>query len=139
DGGIEAWRARHGAMTMAASTPRRGSLTLHPRNDVIVTTDWVRSHLEDPTIALIDARDTPFYLGTFAGRPQAGRQGHIPGAYNIPFGDVIDSTGHMEPRDWLASIFRSTRAEPSDTVVTYCHIGQQGSLVWFAAKLVGYN
>lgn len=138
DGGIEAWRARRGAVTAAAVAPRRGALTLHPRNDVIVTTDWVRSHLQDPTITLIDARDTPFFLGTFAGRQQGGPQGHIPGAYSIPFGSVVDSTGHMLPRTELETMFRSVRAEPGDTVVTYCHIGQQGSLVWFAARLVGF-
>jgi thiosulfate/3-mercaptopyruvate sulfurtransferase len=139
DGGIEAWRTAHGVVTNAAPAPGHGSLTLHPRSDVIVTTDWVRAHLQDPTIALVDARDTPFYLGTFAGRPQAGRQGHIPGAYSIPFGDVVDSTGHMLSRTALETLFTSVRAASGDTVVTYCHIGQQGSLVWFAAKLAGFN
>ena len=140
DGGLEAWRAAHGAVTAAVPAPRRGTLTLHPRGDVIVTTDFVRSHLHDPTIALVDARDVPFFLGTWnGGFPQRGPQGHIPGAYNMPFGTVVDSTGHMFSVDQLKTMFGSVRAVPGDTVVTYCHVGQQGSLVWFAARLAGYE
>lgn len=140
DGGLAAWRANHGAVTSAAPAPGQGTLTLHPRSDVIVSTDWVRSHLHDPRIALVDARDTEFYLGTYSGRfPQPRPQGHIPGAYNIVFSSVVDSSGLMLPRERLAALFHSVRAEDGDTVVTYCHIGQQGTLVWFAARLAGYD
>jgi thiosulfate/3-mercaptopyruvate sulfurtransferase len=140
DGGLPAWRAAHGAVTAAAVTPRRGLLTQHPRSDVIVSTDWVRSHLQDPAVALVDARDTPFFLGTWnGGRPQSGPQGHIPGAYNIPFGTVVDSAGRMLGADQLRTMFRSVRAEPGDTVVAYCHVGQQATLVWLAARLAGYE
>ena len=140
DGGIEAWRARHGAVTAAAPTVTPGTrLTLHPRPDLVVTTDWVRAHLHDPHVALIDARDTPFYLGTWAGGTVRGPQGHIPGAYNIPFGSVVDSTGIMWPVPRLAPLFDAVRAEKTGTVVTYCHVGQQGTVIWFAAKLAGYD
>ena len=139
DGGLAAWRARGGAVTAAATPPaRRGSLVLHPRPDAVVTTDWVRSHLEDPTIRIVDARDTRFYMGTGVYRDTL-RQGHIPGAYNIPFLTVADTNGIMLAPDRLAGIFQSVRAAPGDTVVTYCHIGQQGTLVWFAARLAGYQ
>jgi thiosulfate/3-mercaptopyruvate sulfurtransferase len=140
DGGLPAWRAAHGAVTRETTPPRRGTLALHPRSDIIVSTDWVRSHLHDPTIHLVDARDVPFFLGTWnGGFQQRGPQGHIPGAYNIPFGTVVDSTGHMFGVDQLKTMFASVRAVPGDTVVTYCHVGQQGTLVWFAARLAGYE
>jgi thiosulfate/3-mercaptopyruvate sulfurtransferase len=88
----------------------------------------------------VDARDTPFFLGTFnGGFRQRGPQGHIPGAYNIPFGTVVDSAGRMLGVDELRTLFRSVRAKPGDTVVTYCHVGQQATLVWFAARLAGYT
>ncbi len=108
------------------TSPRRGSVTLHPRADIIVSTDWVRAHLEDPRIAVVDARDTPFFLGTFASRQPQRRHGHIPGAYSIPFGTVVDEQGKLLSLPQLTALFRSVRAEPGDTVVTYCHVGQQG-------------
>ncbi|HEY2805546.1 MAG TPA: rhodanese-like domain-containing protein [Gemmatimonadales bacterium] len=140
DGGLPGWRSARGATTNAVTTPRRGTLALHPRSDVIVSTDWVRSHLGTQGVALVDARDVPFFLGTWnGGFQQRGPQGHIPGAYNIPFGTVVDSAGKMLTQDQLTTLFQSVRAAPGDTVVTYCHVGQQGSLVWFAARLAGYE
>lgn len=140
DGGLEGWRAAHGAIDHAAVSRPRGTVTVHPRSDVIVSTEFVRSHLHDPAITLIDARDTPFYLGTLSGQRRAGLpQGHIPGAWNMPFGTMVDSTGHMHTPAELRAMFASVRAAPGDTVVTYCHVGQQGSLVWFAARLAGYD
>ena len=55
------------------------------------------------------------------------------------FGTVVDSSGHMLSLPELRTLFGSVRAERGDTVVTYCHVGQQGTLVWFAARLVGYD
>ena len=36
-------------------------------------------------------------------------------------------------------MFLAAGAEPGDTVVSYCHIGQQGTFVFFAARLLGYE
>ena len=35
--------------------------------------------------------------------------------------------------------FAEAGAEPGDTVITYCHIGQQASLVYYLAKSLGYD
>lgn len=140
DGGIQAFRARGGAVTTAVSTPRRGTLTLHPRSDVIVQADYVAAHLTDPRVAIVDARNTRFFTGSYPARPEESRPGRIPGAFNIEFGYVVhDSTKLFMSIPQLADLFRGVRAEPGDTVVTYCHIGQQGTVIWFAAKLAGYE
>jgi thiosulfate/3-mercaptopyruvate sulfurtransferase len=142
DGGLEIFRARGGAVTAAATpAPRRGTLTLHPRSDVVVEAPWVASHLNDPSVALIDARNTRFYLGNYPVRAGGdSRPGHIPGAFNIEFGTVVDDSTKLfwtAPR--IHDLLRTVHAEDGDTVVTYCHIGQQGTVVWFAAKLAGYE
>lgn len=143
DGGLAAWRARGGVVTAAAPTVRRGTLTLHPRSDVVVTADWVAAHLTDSHVAIVDARNERFYLGNYPVRPEDPRPGHIPGAWNIPFSAMVTyagaDSGLVRPPEWLRDTFLAAHAEPGDTVVTYCHIGQQGTLVWFAAKLAGYN
>ena len=143
DGGLDAWRAHGGAVTAAPPVVRRGTLTLHPRNDVIVTADWVAAHLTDPRVAIVDARNEQFYLGNYRTSPDQPRPGHIPGAWNIPFDAMVTYAGRdsglVRPMEWLRTTFAGAHAEPGDTVVTYCHIGQQGTLVWFGAKLAGYE
>ena len=39
----------------------------------------------------------------------------------------------------LATLFAKANVKPGDTVVAYCHIGQQATGTLFAARLLGYN
>ena len=39
----------------------------------------------------------------------------------------------------LRARFAEAGVKDGQTVVTYCHIGQQASLVWFAARLLGFD
>jgi thiosulfate/3-mercaptopyruvate sulfurtransferase len=141
DGGLAAWRRGGGAVTAAAPEVRRGTLTLRPRTDLVVTADWLAARLGDQRIALIDARNERFFLGNYEASEDRGdpRPGRIPGAYNVPFNTMVDSTGMLLPPARLREVFGSVRADAGDTVITYCHIGQQGTLVWFAARIAGYE
>ncbi len=65
------------------------------------------------------------------------RPGRIPGARNIPFDTVVDSTGHVLARPELERLFTAAGATSDTLVVAYCHIGQQATAVWFAARLLG--
>jgi len=137
DGGMPVWQRRGGPVTDEIPPVRRGRLTLHPRDDVIVTAAWVASHLNRPDVAIIDARNERFYMGNYVERAGEDRAGHIPGAYNIPFPTVADDSDLIKRPDVLRDLFHSVRADPGDTVVAYCHVGQQATAVWFAARLAG--
>lgn len=140
DGGMAAWRAAGGRVTSDATpAPTRAGLTLHPRSDVVVTADWVNARLGRRDIHLVDGREERFYRGAYPPRDGDPRPGHIPGAYSLPFSSMVDSTGHFRPASRLRELFAAAGATASDTVVTYCHIGQQASLVWFGARLAGFT
>ncbi len=138
DGGLAAWMRERRPVTAEPPTIRPGTLTVRPRADVVVTAPWVADHHGDPAVAIVDARNERFYLGNYPTRPEEPRAGHIPGAYNLPFPSMVDSLGYLKRPEDLRDLFRSVRAEPGDTVVAYCHIGQQATLVWFGARLAGY-
>jgi len=136
DGGLEAWKKAGKAVTADVPTPKRGQFTpgLHP--EVVVNADYVKSNLENAKVTLIDARDTSFYNGADA---HQARSGHIPGAKSMPFTSMIAEDGRFKDLSTLGRMFRQAGAEPGGRVITYCHIGQQATLVWFAAKLLGYD
>jgi thiosulfate/3-mercaptopyruvate sulfurtransferase len=56
---------------------------------------------------------------------------------NIPFNEIGDDRLHVKSRGDLEALFRKAGIAPSDTVVVYCHIGQQGTAVVLAARLLG--
>ncbi len=135
DGGFVAWKNTAGLVTTAVPPPTRGKLTVHPRSDVIVDATAVRAAIGDARAAIIDARDPRFYTGQAAG--MHAREGHVPGAKNLPFNTLLDERGAFKARVTLATMLDVAGASPDKRVISYCHIGQQATVVYFAARLLG--
>jgi thiosulfate/3-mercaptopyruvate sulfurtransferase len=45
----------------------------------------------------------------------------------------------LKDRGSLEALFRAAGVKPGQTVVTYCHIGQQASMVYLVARYLGYE
>ncbi|MFN8580198.1 MAG: rhodanese-like domain-containing protein [Gemmatimonadaceae bacterium] len=138
DGGSIAWKAAGLPLTKdvpPAATP--GRLTVPADRSIVVDADWVQAHGREPGYRLIDARDPVFYEGP--GMPEHhAKGGHIPGAKNIPFTTVMDDSLHVRPSAELAQLFAAAGVQPGDTIVGYCHIGQQATAMLFAARVLGH-
>lgn len=136
DGGMQAWRAAGNPVTDRVPPPRRGRLSrLRPRK-LVVDAAWVLRNLRTPGVAVVDGRAAVFYDGVRASRQ---RHGHIAGARSIPFTAVTDERLRLRSPAELAALFRDAGIRPGDTIVAYCHIGQQATAVLFAARTLGYD
>lgn len=67
------------------------------------------------------------------------RGGHIPGAVNIFWEEMVDGDRMILPEDSLRGTFRAAGVEPGDTVVTYCRTGMQASFAYTVARALGYE
>jgi thiosulfate/3-mercaptopyruvate sulfurtransferase len=139
DGGMQQWMKEGRGVTTGVPAPRTGRLAALKTKPVTVDADFVRSHLGKPGFAVVDARATTFYDGTQTGRGRAEphRTGHIAGARNLPYTEITDSTFHMKSAAELQALFAKAGVAANDTVVAYCHIGQQATGIVFAARLLG--
>lgn len=138
DGGLPAWRAEGKEVTTELSEPKVGRFTPRPKANLVVDAGWVSANLNKPNVAILDARASKFYTGQEAG--QMPRAGHIPSARNIPFSSLVeDSTNKFKSPDALRGLFSAVGVTPGETVATYCHIGQQASLLYFVARYLGYD
>jgi thiosulfate/3-mercaptopyruvate sulfurtransferase len=137
DGGFEAWHAEGKTVTTDAPVMKRGTITPHPRPELVVDAAWVSANLNKPKVAIVDARAPEFYTGASAGRMP--RAGHIPSAVNIPFSSLADDANKLKDSATLKKIFAEAGISPGKEVVSYCHIGQQASLIYFVAKYLGYD
>jgi len=135
DGGYTAWKASGGVVTTDVPPPAHGTLTLSPRTDVVVDAQGVRAAIGDPKTAIIDARDGRFYRGEGQGMHE--REGHVPGSKNLPFSTLIDDRGGFKPLAALDSMLDAAGATSGKRVIGYCHIGQQATMIYFAARLLG--
>lgn len=138
DGGLPAWQAEGKTVTAEIQKPKPGNFTPHPNTKLVVDAAWVSANLNKPGVAILDARAAKFYTGAEAG--QMPRAGHIPSARNIPFSSLLEeSTNKFKSTDALRELFNAAGVKPSDSVTTYCHIGQQASLLYFVARYLGYD
>ena len=136
DGGIDAWKRRGLALTTEVPPPATGKLSSHTPRPIIVDAAWVRANAPGRGIALIDARAPVYYDG-----PKHGdhRPGHIPGAVNVPFTSLADDSLRLTSLTTLRALFRAAGVRDDDTVVAYCHIGQQATAILFAARALGHE
>ena len=139
DGGLDAWtRAGH---ETTAEVPPAGAGTLAPLalRPLVVDAEYVLANLKTAGIAIVDARDGEYYAGTKTGGSPASphKAGHIAGAKSVPFADTVDASHALKPAEALRKLFASAGIKPGDTIVAYCHIGQQATQVVLAARSLG--
>lgn len=139
DGGLPEWKKENLPVTAEVTKPKRGKITINnPHKEIIVDVDYVAKNLSNPGIQIVDARTENYYSGSDTSYT---RPGHIPGATNIPFTSLTsDSLPYMfKSREALKEIYKDAGVTDNKTMVNYCHIGQQASLVYFIAKYLGYD
>jgi thiosulfate/3-mercaptopyruvate sulfurtransferase len=137
DGGLPAWRGEGKSVTAELREPKPGHFTPRPNPKLVVDAAWVSSNINKPGVAIVDARALKFYTGEEAG--QMPRGGHIPSAKSVPFSSVVEESNKFKSAAVLRELFINAGIKQGDSVATYCHIGQQASLLFFVARYLGYE
>lgn len=135
DGGMNAWKAEGHAVTAELPASKKGKLSALEVKPLVVDAAFVQSHVNAPGFRVIDARDKVFYDGIEMG---SGRKGHVPGARSLPYSETTDEHQRLKSVGELTVLFANAGVAPGDTVVAYCHIGQQATAVLFAARTLGH-
>ena len=58
---------------------------------------------------------------------------------SAPFDGFASEDGRLKSDAEIAAIFDKAGVKKGDTVITYCHIGQQATATLFAARIQGHN
>lgn len=136
DGGLPAWIQAGYETTSTLATPtQRGDFASSPRGGLIVDSKYVLQALSDSTFSVIDARSAGRFKGQ-SPEPRAGlRGGHMPGAFNIPFADVL-TDGKLSPKSVLRNIFEQHKDKK---MIFSCGSGVSATVVALAAEQAGYK
>ena len=140
DGGLEAWKAAEHPVAAIPGQGPRGLLTPIVRDDVLVSAEWIQERLYDPAVALIDSRPEGEYNGSVPTRI-GGRAGHIPGARNLYWEDLLVAPENPVLRDFtdVQLQFVDAGADYGAIVVNYCYVGMRASYTYLIAKHLGYD
>jgi thiosulfate/3-mercaptopyruvate sulfurtransferase len=136
DGGWKKWTSENKPVTTVV--PHLSSKTLLPQlNQDCKSVDHVevKEKLHQPDTILIDSRENPRYLGEF--EPIDPIAGHIPGAKNYFWKDVLNEEGSWREREELIDHFSDIPL--SKEVIVYCGSGVSACPNILALKEAGYS
>ncbi len=139
NGGLTKWRSEGRAVSRDDPKVVVGKIELHVRPGIVVDADWVRARIGKPRVAFIDTRTDGEYVGS-GDRHGMPSEGHVKGAHQLQWQELFREPNDLlfRDRDELARIYGS-RAQPGDTVVTYCFVGYRASMTYLVARYLGYQ
>ncbi len=135
DGGLPAW-AEEG-LPMESGSVRRPPASFHAKLNAAAVTDFAGIvRVMDEGGQILDARSAARFQGS-ASEPRAGiRSGHMPGAINLPFGDLVRQ-GRLKPAEELADIFLARGVDLGKPVVTTCGSGVTAAVLSLGLEILG--
>jgi thiosulfate/3-mercaptopyruvate sulfurtransferase len=154
-GGWNAWSAAGYDTTdeAPAVTPREYPIRLDASR--LVSAEELLDKLEDPNVAVVDSRSPAEYSGETA---LADHGGHIPGAVNLPWLDVLtggdavyttqdgwsselrdEDVERLKPAGEIQSLLDDLGLSRDQEVITYCQTLWRGAHTYFLLRLMGYE
>ena len=121
-GGLPKWRAENRAVEAGPVKRSPGEFHAERRDELVVDIDQVLLGLQEPSVQIVDVRP----VGRFAGKseePRPGlRRGHMPGATNVPWTDLLES-GELRRPGELTRMLKDAAVDPERRIVATCGSG----------------
>lgn len=139
DGGFGKWQAEARPVEAGVITPAPAARPITARRDPTLIRDIVQVAAAAPPTTVLDARAAPRFRGE-APEPRAGlRAGHIPGARNLPFTDLLTAEGTLRPEAELRAAFAGAGVDLGAPVITTCGSGVTASVLALALARLGHD
>lgn len=139
DGGFEAWRNAGGEVEdLPPHFVADRHFTVRPRRDLVRDIGQVKASLESSNAQLVDARSGPRFRGEVP-EPRPGlRAGHMPGATNVYFADLL-TNGALKPEAELRAVFEKTGVDLTRPIVNTCGSGVTAAILTLAQSVLGHD
>lgn len=141
DGGLQQWKESNGEVTDVIDKPEKGNFTATVNSQFVANLKYVKEQFPNDDYNIVDARAPVFYSGIQ--NSYNNQKGHIPGAKTIPYTSLMEEgpNGSLNflSKDKLQAIYDEQELDKNKPIIVYCHIGQQATMVFFTARLLGYN
>lgn len=138
NGGLYAWyHEKHPVTAEVGDVKPNTNLNIALDPAAIADLDTVRAAIGKPGIKIWDARSREEYLGL---RSSSLRAGHIPGAVNLDWLDLMDRSRNLRllPEAELRAKLAAIGIESGDTIITHCQSHHRSGLTWLVAKALGF-
>lgn len=137
DGGLRKWLAEGRPVESAETAPEAVSVATDFQPALVRGFEDVRQALDSGQAQVVDARPASRFRGE-APEPRPGlRAGHMPGARNLPWSEVVCDDGTMKPPAELEAVFAKAGLDPSTPVIASCGSGVSAAVLALALARLG--
>ncbi|MDB5474657.1 MAG: rhodanese family protein [Phenylobacterium sp.] len=137
DGGLPKWRAEGRPVETSRPSPAPSVLQAVYDPQLVRDIGAVRQLLAEREAQLVDARPAARFRGE-APEPRAGlRSGHMPGAKNLPWADLVQPDGTLRSPEQIRTAFQAAGVDLAAPIVTSCGSGVSASLLALALARIG--
>ena len=139
DGGLVAWlgenRKTENGLTESA---KQSHLEIKIDSALIVSAEQIIESLNDDDFMVWDARSPQEYSGE---KVLAARGGHIPGAANINWLDLMDRNNflRLKPLATIKAMLADKGLTAEKTIITHCQSHHRSGLTYLVGKIIGLN
>ncbi|WP_349360219.1 3-mercaptopyruvate sulfurtransferase [Stappia sp.] len=139
DGGLPKWEAEGRPLEDMPPVPR-GERHFSARLDHGLVADRAKvARVLEAGGQVLDARSRGRFAGT-EDEPRPGlKRGHMPGAKNLPFPDLLEDDGRLKSPEDLARAFDAAGIDRSQPVVTTCGSGVTAAILTLALAVLGHD
>jgi thiosulfate/3-mercaptopyruvate sulfurtransferase len=136
DSGFPAWKAEGHAIEAGEVKRPKAKFNATMNTGAVAMMSDVQMALNDKSAQVVDARSA----GRFAGRdpePRPGlRSGHMPGAYNVPYTEIVEN-GRLVSPDRIAQAFKKAGVDIDKPVITSCGSGVTAAILTLGLDALG--
>lgn len=137
NGGLKAWQAETRPLEGNCSPPSARKFVPRPQPGWVTDIMAVKSHIEEGSACIVDARPGPRFNGS-APEPRPGlRSGHIPGSRSMPVEIFLAEDGRLKPAEALRSAFEAAGVDITRPIVTTCGSGITAAIPFLALEILG--
>ena len=137
DGGLPKWKAEGHALTTDAPVIRDRHMTVKMDASRARDVTEVARAAKLGDHAIIDARAPARFRGE-APEPRAGlRAGHIPGARNVFYKDLLNDDGTMKAPNAMRTVFMDAGVDLQKPAITTCGSGVTAAILSLALERIG--
>ena len=138
DGGYGKWLKEKRAAEMAPVRPEPATFAATAVPALVRDLSQMVANVGSTAEQVIDARGPAKFSGEQADVFPVKKTGHIPGAINLPWGDlIVEETGEMIPPEALAARFAAAGIDIAKPVVATCASGTISAVVLLALFILG--
>ena len=139
DGGLPKWKAEGREIEDLPPVVRDRHMTTQRQAHLVKDVSQVASASKLGDWQIVDARGAARFRGEVE-EPRPGlRSGHIPGAKNTPFTEVLNADGTMKDEAGLRAAFEASGVDLTKPVITSCGSGVTAAILSLALERLGHR